>query len=149
MYCKNCGHRLNGDENFCPACGTMNTTDTTDTTETFGIRYDFGTENTVDEFKKSEMAGQTFKWGLMSLIFSSTGCLALLGFIFSFIAKSKARAYESAFGALEGRAKAGRVLSKIGFGVGLGVLIYIVAVFGLGFLFAILESAAESIESAV
>lgn len=140
MFCKNCGHQMNDGENFCSACGAMNTTENTNTT---GLQYDFVTVDTVRDEEKDEMAGQTFKWGLMSLIFSASGCLSLLGFIFSFIAKRKAKDFVDTFGQLEGRAKAGRVLGKIGFGVGLGytifwalyviiiVLLVVAAVFGV------------------
>jgi hypothetical protein len=70
------------------------------------------------------MAGQTLKWGILSLAFAASGCLSLLGFIFSFIAKSKALAYERTFGVPEGKARVGRILGKVGFGVGLGMTIY-------------------------
>ena len=136
MYCQNCGRQLNEGENFCPSCGSVKPAEPVDTT---GFQYDFGTTNTVNEALKSEMAGQTFRWGLLSLIFSGTVCLSLLGFIFSFIAKSKAKAYQNAFGPLEGRAKVGRVLGKIGFGIGLGVLIYLAFCFVLGVFIGLTE----------
>ena len=76
------------------------------------------------------MGGQALTWGILSLAFSASGCLPLLGFIFSYIAKSKALAYEQTFGMLEGKARVGRILGKVGFGVGLGMTIYMgIAVF--------------------
>ena len=122
MFCRNCGRQLDEGENFCPACGTMNATETP--APTAGIEYAVNDTAAVNDYLKDEMAGQTFKWGLMSLIFSGTVCLSLLGFIFSFIAKGKAMAYQNVFGELQGRAKAGRILGKIGFGLGLGMIIY-------------------------
>ena len=124
MFCKNCGRQLNDNENFCPSCGAMNAAESNESAPATDFQYDFGAPNTVNEAQKSEMAGQTFKWGLLGIIFSGTFCLSLLGFIFSIIAKSKAKAYKRAFGALEGRAKAGNILGKIGFGLGLGMMIY-------------------------
>lgn len=121
MFCRNCGRQLDEGENFCPACGTMNATETPSATT---VQYDLNAVDTANERMKEEMAGQAFKWGLMSLIFSGTACLSLLGFIFSFIAKGKAMAYQNVFGELQGRAKAGRILGKIGFGLGLGMIIY-------------------------
>jgi RNA polymerase subunit RPABC4/transcription elongation factor Spt4 len=134
MLCRNCGRQLDEGENFCPACGTVNATETpSDTT----VQFDLNAVDTANERMKEEMAGQAFKWGLMSLIFSGTACLSLLGFIFSFIAKSKALAYRQTYGMLEGKAKVGRILGKIGFGLGLGLTIYMsffVFVFLLGFI---------------
>ena len=123
MFCKNCGRQLNENENFCPSCGAMNAAERNEPAAT-DFQYDFGTPSPVNEALQSEMAGQTFKWGLLGLIFSGTVCLSLLGFIFSIIAKSKAKTYKRTFGALEGRAKAGNILGKIGFWLGLCMMIY-------------------------
>ena len=68
------------------------------------------------------MAEDAFKWGIMSLVCSLLG---LLGFIFSFIARSKALAYRKTFGVLEGRAKTGHILGRIGFGLGLCYLVFL------------------------
>lgn len=122
MFCKNCGRQLDEGENLCPACGTMNATETP--APTAGIEYAVNDTAAVNERLKDEMAGQAFKWGLLSVIFSGTVCLSLLGFIFSFVAKSKALSYQTVFGELTGRAKAGRILGKVGFGLGLGMTIY-------------------------
>ena len=121
MFCKNCGRQLDEGETLCPACGTMNNAETPAATT---VSYDLNATETVNERMKDEMAGQVFKWGLMSLIFAATGCLSLIGFIFSFIAKGKASSYETVFGEISGRANAGRILGKIGFGVGLGYSIF-------------------------
>jgi hypothetical protein len=126
MFCKNCGRQLDEGETLCPACGTVNATEATATAATAEYGYD-----TVNEQLKDEMAGTALKWGIISLAFAASGCLSLLGFIFSFIAKSKALAYEQAFGVLEGRAKVGRILGKVGFGVGLGYSIFFALYFVL------------------
>ena len=124
MFCKNCGRQLDEGETLCPACGTVNATEATATAATAEYGYD-----TVNEQLKDEMAGTALKWGIISLAFAASGCLSLLGFIFSFIAKSKALAYEQTFGVLEGKARVGRILGKVGFGVGLGMTIYMALVF--------------------
>ena len=126
MFCKNCGRQLDEGETLCPACGTVNATEATATAATAEYGYD-----TVNEQLKDEMAGTALKWGIISLAFAASGCLSLLGFIFSFIAKSKALAYEQAFGVLEGRAKVGRILGKVGFGLGLGYSIFFALYFVL------------------
>ena len=123
MFCKNCGRQLDEGENICPACGTVNASETTSTPNA-GIEYAVDAVDLANERLKVEMAGAALKWGIISLAFAASGCLSLLGFIFSFIAKGKALAYQNVFGALEGRAKAGRILGKIGFGVGLGYSIF-------------------------
>ena len=119
MFCTKCGRELDENESVCPVCGTVNATEATATATTAEYGYD-----TVNEQLKDEMAGTALKWGIISLAFSASGCLPLLGFIFSFIAKSKALAYEQTFGVLEGKARVGRILGKVGFGVGLGMTIY-------------------------
>ena len=139
MFCKNCGRQLDEGENFCPACGTMNATETP--AATTGIEYAVNDTAAVNERLKDEMAGQVFKWGLMSLIFSGTVCLSLLGFIFSFIAKGKASSYETVFGEISGRAKAGRILGKIGFGLGLGMTIFFALYLVLIVAIVVLETA--------
>ena len=123
MFCTKCGRQLDEGENICPACGTVNASETT-ATPNAGIEYAVDAVDLANERLKDEMAGAALKWGIISLAFSASGCLSLLGFIFSFIAKGKALAYQNVFGVLEGRAKAGRILSKIGFGVGLGYSIF-------------------------
>ena len=123
MFCTKCGRELADTETYCPACGTVNASETT-ATPNAGIEYAVDAVDLANERLKDEMAGAALKWGIISLAFSASGCLSLLGFIFSFIAKGKALAYQNVFGVLEGRAKAGRILSKIGFGVGLGYSIF-------------------------
>ena len=122
MFCKNCGRQLDENENVCPVCGTVNGGETAAAAST--LEYGYNAVNEANEQLKSGMAGQALTWGILSLAFAASGCLSLLGFIFSFIAKSKALAYEQTFGVLEGKAKVGRILGKVGFGVGLGMTIY-------------------------
>ena len=126
MFCKNCGRQLDEGETLCPACGTVNATEAT---ADKAVSYEYSAVDTANQQLKDEMAGQTLKWGILSLAFAVSGCLSLLGFIFSFIAKSRARAYEQTFGVLEGKAKVGRILGKVGFGVGLGMTVYMALVF--------------------
>ena len=83
--------------------------------------YDTSTEAAQDQLK-NEMADDAFKWGIMSLVCSLLG---LLGFVFSFIARSKAFAYRKTFGVLEGRAKTGHIFGRIGFGIGLCYLAFL------------------------
>ena len=128
MFCKNCGRQLDEGETLCPACGTVTATEAT---ATESVSYEYSAVDTANQLLKDEMVGQTLKWGIISLAFAVSGCLSLLGFIFSFIAKSRARAYEQTFGVPEGKAKVGRILGKVGFGVGLGYSIFFALYFVL------------------
>ena len=108
MFCKNCDRQLDKGESYCPSCGAMTASEPS-------ALYDTSTEAAQDQLR-NEMADDAFKWGIMSLVCSLLG---LLGFIFSFIARSKAFAYRKTFGVLEGRAKTGHILGRIGFAIGL------------------------------
>ena len=133
MFCTKCGRQLDEGENICPACGTVNASETT-ATPNAGIEYAVDDVSAVNERLKDQMAGEALKWGIISLAFAASGCLSLLGFIFSFIAKGKALAYQNVFGVLEGKAKVGRILGKVGFGLGLGMTIYVALVFVIALL---------------
>ena len=134
MFCQNCGRQLKDGENFCPACGAMKAAESNANANTdfqydlgtanINAQYSFGAPNSVSEAVKDEMAGQVFKWGLLGLIFANTGCLSLLGMIFSIIAKNQAANFERTFGEIKGRALAGRIMGRIGFGFGLGLTIF-------------------------
>ena len=137
MFCKNCGRQLDEGETLCPACGTVNATEAT---ATESVSYEYSAVDTANQLLKDEMAGTALKWGIISLAFSASGCLSLLGFIFSFIAKSKALAYERTFGVLEGKARVGRILGKVGFGVGLGMTIYMAFAVFVGVLAGLAEA---------
>ena len=119
MFCTKCGRELSDAETYCPYCGQI-------FSHLDGSPY-FVPDDTV----KDQMAGNVLTWGILSLAFAVSGCLSLLGFIFSFIAGSRARAYEQTFGVPEGKAKVGRILGKVGFGVGLGYSIFFALYFVL------------------
>ena len=138
MFCKNCGRQLDEGETLCPACGTVNAAEAT---ATESVSYEYSAVDTANQLLKDEMAGQTLKWGILSLAFAVSGCLSLLGFIFSFTARRKAREYARLFGQLEGRARVGNILGWVGFGVGLGYTAFWVLYFlFFGLIFAILAA---------
>ena len=114
MFCKNCGRQLDEGESYCPSCGAMTASEPS-------ALYDASTEAAQDQLR-NEMADDAFKWGIVSLVCSLLG---LLGFIFSFIARSKALAYRKTFGILEGRAKTGHILGRISFAIGLCYLAFL------------------------
>lgn len=126
MFCKNCGRQLDEGETYCPICGTVNNPEAAASQKPNIPFY-----GEPDDQVKDEMAGKTLTWGILSLAFGVSGCLSLLGFIFSFTARRKAREYAQLFGQLEGRAKVGNILGWVGFGTGLGYSIFFAIYFAI------------------
>jgi hypothetical protein len=124
MFCRNCGRQLDEGESYCPICGTVNHPQASHNPDALGY-------GEPDEQMKSRMAGNTLTWGILSLAFGVSGCLSLLGFIFSFTARRKAREYARLFGQLEGRARVGNILGWVGFGTGLGYSIFFTLYFAI------------------
>ena len=137
MFCRNCFRHLEEGETLCPACGTVNESASSTGTVTAGIETE--AVPFVDEELKTKMSALALKWGIISLVFAATGCLSLLGFIFSFTARKKAREYARLFGQLEGRARVGNILGWVGFGTGLGYSIFFALYFAI-ILFAMVLS---------
>ena len=126
MYCKNCNNQLEDNPKVCPYCGQAQdyepapvATPLSEQTQTYDSSYDPALEK-----MKDELAGKTLKWGILSLAFAVSGCIPLLGLIFSFIAKRLAKEYVELFGELDGRAGVGRGLGIAGFIAGLVMTIF-------------------------
>lgn len=128
MFCTKCGRELSDAETYCPYCGQI-------------FSHPDGTPYEIpNDTVKDRMAGQVLTWGILSLAFAVSGCLSLLGFIFSFTARKKAREYARVCGELEGRARVGNILGWVGFGVGLGYTAFwvlYISLFALIMVFAI------------
>lgn len=116
MYCKYCGTDVAEGARFCENCGAA--IERTVETPTPFIDDEF-------EAQKNALGGSVFALGLTGLIFSNTS-LALFGIILSAIGLGKARKYKRFAGVLEGRAKAGAILSRIGLAVGIVTLLLLV-----------------------
>jgi hypothetical protein len=132
MFCRNCGRQLDEGESYCPICGTVNSSNAS-------LHPDASFYGEPDDGLKNDMAGKTLTWGILSLAFGISGCLSLLGFIFSFTARKKAREYARLFGQPEGRARVGNILGWVGFGTGLGYSIFFTLYFAI-ILFAMVLS---------
>ena len=129
MFCTKCGRELSDAETYCPYCGQI-------FSHLDGTPYEI-----PDDTVKDQMAGNVLTWGILSLAFAVSGCLALLGFIFSFTARKKAKEYTRVCGELEGRARVGNILGWVGFGVGLGyTAFWVLYVLFFGLIFAILAA---------
>ena len=126
MFCTKCGRELADTETYCPYCGQI------------FANLDGTPYFVPDDAVKDQMAGNVLTWGILSLAFSLSGCLSLLGFIFSFTARKKAKVYRLAFGELEGRARVGQILSWVGFGVGIGYTAFWILYFSLIALVAVI-----------
>ncbi len=108
MYCRYCGAQIEDTARFCSACGQEQMR----AQEDIKFSSDF-------EAAKDQLSSQILTWGILSLAFSCTFIFSLIGFIFSFVAKSKVKMYVRQFGQVEYRSRVGRDLSTAGFIVGL------------------------------
>ncbi len=93
-----------------------------------------------EDAQKSARASDVLKWGIMGLAFAISGCLALLGWIFSAKGKRKANDYAATYGQLDGKARVGSILAKVGFIVGIIFTFYYPLCFIFGFLSGLLEA---------
>lgn len=132
MYCKHCGTDIEDGVKFCPNCGAEQAEAPAAEPIVEPVAEPI-VDNAYEE-KKNAMAGSVLTWGILGLAFSCSTWLAILGIIFSNIAKKKAAEYEAFAGELEGRAKVGRGLAKAGFIVGVIMLVYIAICFVVGFI---------------
>ena len=127
MYCKHCGTDLEENVKFCPNCGAEQTAEAAEPVAKPVLDNEF-------EEKKNAMAGSALVWGILGLVFAASSWLAILGIIFSGIAKKKVAEYVAFAGELEGRAKAGSILAKIGMIVGIITVIILAISFVVGFI---------------
>ena len=136
MYCKYCGTDVAEGARFCENCGAA--IEGTVETPTPFIDDEF-------EVQKNALGGSVFALGLTGLIFSNTS-LALLGIILSAVGLGKARKYKRFAGVLEGRAKAGLILSKVGLAVGIATLLLLALLIVLSLLGYVSPELTEVIE---
>lgn len=141
MYCRHCGNLLSDDSRFCSKCGqpieTIKTEEPVAEAPEIEQAYTIGQPDPAIEQKtaeeKTSLASSVLTWGILSLAFAISGCIGLLGFIFSFIAKNKAAKYIAAYGEPEARVSIGKGLAKAGFIVGLIMMIFWTLYFSIWF----------------
>ena len=124
MYCKNCGAQLEAADKFCPSCGTLQNVAEEPVTPEVLLSPEA-------EAQKDAEAGNLMRRSITGAIFSSTGILALVGWIISAKARRRVRAFKETYGELTGRALAARIISGIGLGVGIGYTIFFTLYFGI------------------
>lgn len=125
MYCKNCNNQLTDNPRYCPYCGQEQEAYRSDTSRDFA--QDSFSQSSWDrsgDKRREDLANTILTWGVLSLSFTVLGVFSLLGFIFSFFAKSKAKEYIRLFGEIDGRARVGRDLGIAGFIVGLVMIVF-------------------------
>lgn len=133
MFCKNCGAQMEDNARFCSACGHEHSPESPE-----NVKEPINLDPTFEEAKR-RAANQILTWGIVSIAMVNTCWLALLGFIFSFVVKSKVKTYERFFGPVSHQAKVGRDLGKAGFIAGL-ILSILVTIY---FFFIIVAAIAE------
>ena len=138
MYCQKCGYEVKEGTKFCPICGQEQMAAQAGSAKNFSTPIYMAEQDTTE--KKDSLAGSILTWGILSLAFSVSGCLAILGFIFSFIAKGKVKQYVELYGETEGRASVGKGLSKAGFIVGIIMTIYMILCFVFGIFFGLMSA---------
>lgn len=117
MFCTNCGRELEAHYNVCPYCGaSVNTAQTQNTTYTAQPVY-----TAVETERTNELGNKTLTLGIVGLALAELG---LPGLIVSRIGLNKAAELESLVGELSGKGKVGKILSKVGFGLGIGMTIF-------------------------
>ena len=145
MYCPYCNTEVSDIARFCPKCGKIQepvTPAVSPVAEPPQVAAPTPVTAQPDEasryadwkaLRKRQLSYDTLLWGIISLVFSIS-FLSLLGFIFSFVAKSKSREYTMLCGGeLEDHARVGHNLATVGFIVGLVMIILSVLYFILFF----------------
>lgn len=146
MFCKHCGERMNDTDVFCTKCGkplasaqpsaetpvyqpyqTPQNTQSSYYAPSYEAprAYPSNGEQPVDE-ERSALASEILRYGIMSLAFSCTIFLALVGIIFSIVTKNKVATYTELYGPVSWKSKVGKSLGKAGLFAGIGGLAYFV-----------------------
>ena len=122
MYCKNCGAQLEAADKFCPACGSAQTAEAPAAPVV---------DEAAKEIRKEMLIGTMFRKSIVGAALSSTGILALVGWIISAGARRRVREFEEEFGSCAGRPHAARIISNVGLGVGIGYTVFFTLYFGI------------------
>ena len=122
MFCRNCGSQIEATDKFCPACGSAQTV----TEPTAPV-----VDEAAKESRKEMLIGTMVRKSITGAAFSTTGILALVGWIISAGARRRVRKFEEEFGTCAGRPHAARLISNVGFGLGIGYTIFFTLYFGI------------------
>ena len=124
MYCDRCGAEIPAGATFCANCGAP--VSTAPAEQYAAPAYPSAPVPTP---------GSILTMGILAVDFCCSFYFSFLGIVFGAIGKSKAKSYLAYYGEPSGQVKAGSIMSKIGFIVGivmtaialLTLIIYIIA----------------------
>ena len=109
MFCKNCGKEIADGARFCASCGASVESEP----KTNGPINNVASDH--DMAVRSDASRSILIFGILSVAFSSSFWLAIVGWILGGICKNKVREYEAHFGPVSGMAKVGKYLGVGGF----------------------------------
>ena len=122
MYCRFCGKEIEASAKYCDRCGGIVTESETDEG---GEIYAPEVISSYCEAELETAAKKSLIFGILSLAFGS-----VVGFILALIGMKHVRKYtELNGGYVNGKAKAGKILSTIGIPFGVFSLLYRIAMF--------------------
>lgn len=143
MFCKVCGNKVPENAAFCPNCGAtveneVKVAEEVPETPVAPASYQPTVENEVkvaEEIPETPVAPASYQptvepacpvnttsnliMGILSIVFAETFFLSFLGIIFGAIGCGKAKRLERSGHPITGKAKVGRILSKIGLILGI------------------------------
>ena len=145
MYCKHCGNKLTDNANFCNKCGKIIEQEIAEDVKKqeefdfFGDinepmqeeRKTFFTD-TQDERVREAAGKSILKFSILGIAFGQTIYFALLGLIFSYIARKKIKRYKRKYGEFKGAAAVGRGINigaMITSWVSIGLMIFYILYF--------------------
>ncbi|MBR2582975.1 MAG: zinc ribbon domain-containing protein [Oscillospiraceae bacterium] len=107
MYCDRCGAEIPAGASFCANCGAVVSSQPTEQYAPVSTGAPVPTPSSI------------LTMGILAVAFCCTFYFSFLGIVFGAIGKSKAKSYLAYYGEPSGQVKAGSIMSKIGFIVGI------------------------------
>lgn len=110
MLCKNCGNEIADGAKFCASCGAI--------AESESQAYDHVAINDFisddEKVERAECSNKILIFGILSVAFSCTFWLGIVGWILGSMCKKKVKEYEARFGPVSGKARVGKYLGTGG-----------------------------------
>ena len=129
MFCKNCGSKIEDGARFCPSCGTAveSAAPVTPAAEPVAQPVQAPVQEPVyvapapAPVQAPDNSTSVLVMGILAVALCEFG---ILGIIFGAIGLGKAKAFLLSHGILFGKAKVGRILSKVGLIVGIIMTVF-------------------------
>ena len=125
MFCTFCGNQLADDARFCTKCGAPVVEDNKENAIEAEILDASGDYEVIEDAEKSSRASSILTLGILSLAFSVSVFLPLVGIILGFVCKSKVSAFIGDYGDTEGKATVGKHLSTAGIIAGFALSVFL------------------------